>query len=68
MHIKGTKVKKSWKHNFEITGDPKGPPNGSIFWWGFEVPDPYMGICGATSFLGPKKSKMAVKAQNQDYL
>ena len=21
----------SWKHDFEITGDPKGPPSGSTF-------------------------------------
>ena len=26
---------KSWKHDFEITGDPKGP----TFWSGFEGPD-----------------------------
>ena len=30
---------KSWKHDFEITGDPKGPPSGSTFWRGFEAPD-----------------------------
>ena len=29
----------SWKHDFEITGDPKGRPSGSTFWSGFEVPD-----------------------------
>ena len=28
---------KSWKHDFEIIGDPKGP----TFWWGFETPDSY---------------------------
>ena len=28
---------KSWKHDFEIKGDPKGPPNGST----------HMGTCGA---------------------
>ena len=27
----GSKVK-SWNHDFEITGDPKGPPRGSTFW------------------------------------
>ena len=27
----------SWKHDFEITCDPKGPPSGSTFWWGFEA-------------------------------
>ena len=30
---------KSWKHDFEITGDPKGPPSGSNFWSGFGGPD-----------------------------
>ena len=29
----------SWKHDFDITGDPKVPPSGSTFWWGFEAPD-----------------------------
>ena len=29
----------SWKHDFEITGDPKGPPSRSTFWSGFEAPD-----------------------------
>ena len=29
---------KSWKHDFEITGDPKCPPGGSTFWSGFEAP------------------------------
>ena len=29
---------KSWKHDFEITGDPKFPPGGSTFWSGFEAP------------------------------
>ena len=30
---------KSWKHDFEITGDPKGPPIGSTFWSSFEAPN-----------------------------
>ena len=30
---------KSWKHDFEIAGDPKGTPSGSTFWSGFEGPD-----------------------------
>ena len=30
---------KSWKHDFEITGDPKGPPSGSTFLSGSEAPD-----------------------------
>ena len=37
----------SWKHNFEITGDPKDPPSGLTFWWSFEAPDSYL--------LSPKK-------------
>ena len=41
---------RSWKHDFEITGDPKGPTSGSNFWSGL---------------VGPKKSKMANKAQNR---
>ena len=28
----GVQGQKSWKHYFEITGDPKGPPSGSTFW------------------------------------
>ena len=35
----GVQGLKSWKHDFEITGDPKGPPSGSTFWSGFEGPD-----------------------------
>ena len=27
----------SWKHDLDITGDPKGPPSGSTVWWGFGV-------------------------------
>ena len=30
---------KSWKHDFEIIGDPKGPTSVSTFWSGFEAPD-----------------------------
>ena len=37
----GVQGQKSWKHNFEITGEPKGPTGGSTFWLGFEIPDPY---------------------------
>ena len=48
------------KHDFEITGDPKGPPGGSTFWWCFEAPD-----CGATPMF---RAKMSNKAQNQDLL
>ena len=35
----GVQGQKSWKHDFEITDDPKGPPSGSTFWSGFEAPD-----------------------------
>ena len=31
----------SQKNNFEITGDPKGPPSESTIWWGFKAPDSY---------------------------
>ena len=27
------------KQDFEITGDPKGPPSKSTFWSGYEAPD-----------------------------
>ena len=37
----GVQGQKSWKHDFEITGDPKVPPSGSTIWWGFEAPDSY---------------------------
>ena len=30
---------KNWKHDFEITGEPKGSPSGSNFWSGFEALD-----------------------------
>ena len=33
----GVQGQKSWKHDFEITGDPKGPPSRSTFWSGFEI-------------------------------
>ena len=35
----GVQGQKSWKHDFEITGDPKGLPSGSTFWSGIEAPD-----------------------------
>ena len=35
----GVQAQKSWKHDFEITGDPKCPPSGLTFWSGFEAPD-----------------------------
>ena len=44
----GVQGLKSWKHDFEITGGPKGPPSGSTFWSGFEGPDSnkaQTGIC-----------------------
>ena len=52
---------KSWKHDFEITGDPKFPPGGSTFWSGFEAP------VGQRPLSGPKKSKITNKAQNRDF-
>ena len=54
----GVQGLKSWKHDFEITVDPKGPPSGSTFWSGFEGPD-----CGATPLFRVQKPKMANKAQ-----
>ena len=41
---------KSWKHNFEIAGELKGPPSGSTFWLGFEVTDPYGYLWGHALF------------------
>ena len=40
---RGVQGQKSWKHNFEITGDAKGPPSGSTFLLGFEITDWIMG-------------------------
>ena len=47
----GVQDQKSWKHDFEIAGDPKGSLSGSTFWFGF------------APFLEPKNSKIANKAQ-----
>ena len=44
---------KRWKHDFEMTGDPNGPPSGSTFWVGFEAPD--IDLCGQP-FLGSVKN------------
>ena len=44
----------SRKHDFEITGDPKGPPSGSTFWWGFEAPDSYGYLWGRAPFRAKK--------------
>ena len=52
---------KSWKHDFEITGDPKFPPGGSTFWSGFEAP------VGQRPLSGPKNRKITNKAQNRDF-
>ena len=46
----GVQGQKSWKHDFEITGDPKGPPSGSTIWWGFEAPDSYGYTWGRVPF------------------
>ena len=51
----------SWKHDFEITGDPKGPV-GQLF-GGVLRPQTHMGTCGAAPLFRAKKSKMANKAQ-----
>ena len=52
---------KSWKHDFEITSDPKCPTGGSTFWSGFEAP------VGQRPLSGSKKSKITNKAQNRDF-
>ena len=57
---------KSWKYDFEITVDPKGPPSGSTFWLGFKVPDPLGSEWGYALFR-PKKSKRANNAQNNNF-
>ena len=55
---------KSWKHDFEITGDPKGPPGGSTFSLGFLRPQ----TCKATPFVkAQKQSKITNMAQNRDF-
>ena len=61
----GIQGQKSCKLDFEITGDPKGPPSGPTFWSGFEVQTHEL---WGHAFLGPKKSKMANNAQNRDKL
>ena len=38
--LKGGGRVHGWKHDFEITGDPKGPPIGSTFVSSFEAPNP----------------------------
>ena len=57
----GVQGLKSWKHDFEITGDPKGP-SGSTFWSGFEALDS-KGYLRGHALLRVQKSKMAKKAQ-----
>ena len=46
----GVQGQKSWNHDFEITSDPKGPPSGSTFWWGFEAPNSYGYLWGRAPF------------------
>ena len=48
--LRGGKGKNSWKHDIEITGDPKGPSSGSTFWSGFEALD----LLGNALLKGPK--------------
>ena len=42
-HLKGwgeeVQGQKSWKHDFEIAGDPKGSLSESNLWLGFEAPN-----------------------------
>ena len=35
--FEGVQGQKSWKHNFEITSDPKGTPSEPTFWLDFEA-------------------------------
>ena len=67
----GIQGQKSWKHNFEITGDPKVRQVGKFFGWVLRS-QTHMGICGPTPLFnaptGPTKSKMAIEAQNQNSL
>ena len=61
-----SKVRKIWKHDFEITGDPKlqkVPQVGQLF-VGFS--GPRLWAVGPRPDVGPKTSKMANKAQNRD--
>ena len=60
----GSQGPKSWKHDFEITGDPKVHPVGQLF-GGVLRPQTHMGTCGAAPLFRAKKSKMANKAQNR---
>ena len=57
IHWRGVQGQKSWKHNFEIIGDPKGPTSGSTFWLGFEVPDPYGDLLGHAILIGPNRTQ-----------
>ena len=50
----GVQGQKSWKHDFEITGDPKGPPSGSTFGRVLS-PQTNRGTCGVTTFFSPQK-------------
>ena len=66
--LMGDQGQKSCKHNFEITGDPKGSPNGSNLRWGFEVTDPYGHLWGHTLFRpqqGPKYRKWQLRPKTR---
>ena len=62
--LKRHQGQKSWKHDFEIAFDPKGSTN---FLVGFCGPRLIGVLVGPRPFLGPKKFKMANKAQNRDF-
>ena len=50
----GVQGQKRWNHDFEITGDPKGTPSGSTFWWGFKAPESYGYLWGRAPFWAQK--------------
>ena len=56
---------KSWKHNFELTVDLKGPPSGPTFWLGFEDPDPYGYLWGQKIENGNQGPKPELFATNR---
>ena len=56
----GVQGQKSWKHNLEITGDPKGPPNW-VLRSHTHMGSPFLRLNRT------QKSKMAIKDQNQNY-
>ena len=68
--IQGQKL---WEHNFEITGDLKGPLCGQTFWLGFEAPETRHLAAGlaATPFFPPIRayqSKSETEQHKIDFL